>query len=244
MLEFGACPRCRLDVSEDRKKKSPLICNHCGYTSTTDNKSEEWVEKRSIVWFAFISVFVVAAHIQLANWDRHALAIIPLTVKQWVGMDSSADWEAKAALCFDLKKWDCVESEYIKTAKLDSSLWLRTADLQMKRAKYNEAAQSYYQFFTNGGESVEASYNYAKALAHEGQVDEAIKYFDQVLAARPDVLQVTVAQSYVKLLMDHQRYDQAKVLIAQIRKDAGATGELFMDEEFQKIHELTTASRE
>ena len=115
----------------------------------------------------------------------------------------------------------------------------------MKRAKYAEAARSYYPLFQNGTpQDIEVSYNYAKALAQIGQVDEAISYFDAILAARPDVLQVTVVQNYVKLLMAHQRYDQAKVLISKVRGSSGPAGEQFMDEEFTKIKGLTTASRD
>lgn len=202
------------------------------------------IERRSIVWFSAISVFVIAAHIQLSNWDKHSLSIIPLGVKSTLGMMSQADHEHKAEICIDLKKWDCVETSYVSIAKADSTQWQRAADFQMKRAKYAEAAQSYYQFFQNGGESLEASYSYAKALAQLGQVDEATQYFDQVLASKPDVLQVTVVQSYVKLLMDHQRYDQAKVLIDKVRAQSGVTGEQFMDEELNQIKTLTTASRE
>ena len=114
----------------------------------------------------------------------------------------------------------------------------------MKRAKYNEAAQSFYKFFQKGGNDLEASYSYAKALAQLGQVDEATKYFEQVLAARPDVLQVTVVQNYVKLLVEHKRYDQGLKLIKDIRSK-GPEYTSFMDAEFKTIQQnLTTASRE
>ncbi len=244
MLEFGACPMCKLDVSEERKKSVPFICNHCGFTSMNDEKVQNEVEKRSIALFVGLSVFVVAAHIQLANWDKHSLAIIPIAVKETIGAVTTQDYEDKAHICMDLKKWDCVEAAYIQVAKAQPNEWQRAGDFQMKRAKYAQAAKSYYEFFQKGAENLEVSYNYAKALAHLGQVDEAVQYFDQVLAARPDVLQVTVVQNYVKLLMDHQRYDQAKVLIDKVRGKSGPAGEQFMEEEFTKIKTLTTASRD
>ena len=114
----------------------------------------------------------------------------------------------------------------------------------MQRAKYNEAAQSYYKFFKSGGQDLESSYNYAKTLSQLGQVDEAIKYFDQVLGAKPDVLQVTVIQNYVKLLVENKRFVQAKVLIEHVRKDGGEAAGSFMDAEYKRIQELTTASRD
>jgi len=241
MLEFGACPQCKLDISPERKSLKPLVCNHCGYTSGNDEKVKNEIEKKNIVFFSIFSVLVVAAHIQLMNWDKHSLSILPIALKETIGAASSSDYEAKAQICMDLKKWDCVESSYIETAKAEPTLWKRAGDFQMKRAKYAEAARSYYPLFQNGAvQDIEVSYNYAKALAAIGQVDEAISYFDAILAARPDTLQITVVTNYVKLLMEHQRYDQAKVLISKIRKESGPAGESFMDEEFTKIKELAS----
>lgn len=244
MLEFGACPRCKMDVSPERKKLSPVICDHCGYTLTgNEQKLEEQLQTKTIMVMGSLAAFAVASFIQLSMWDNHALDILPINAKGLIGIHSVSDAEAKAEICMDLKKWDCVETEYLLTAKADPTKFLRAGNFQMKRAKFNEAAQSYYKFFQGGGQDLEASYNYAKALAELGQVDDAVKYFDQVLAAKPGVLQITVVNNYVKLLMKHQRYDQARVLIEQIRKDGGETAGSFMESEFQQIQSLKTAAR-
>lgn len=245
MLEFGACPRCKLDVSPERKKIHPVVCDHCGFTlSTNEELVDQQLQKRTMIVMGTLATIWVAGYIQLANWDRHALSIIPIALKGMVGSHGVADAEAKAEICMDLKKWDCVETEYLTIAQSNPPQYIRAGGFQMKRAKYNEAAQSYYKFFQSGGQDLEASYNYAKALAELGQVDEAVKYFDQVLAAKPDTLQVTVVTNYVKLLMKHQRYDQAKVLIQKVRTEAGPTAESFMTAEFNEIQQMTTAARE
>lgn len=245
MLEFGACPRCKQDISPERKKLIPVICDHCGFSVGNGSlKAQAEVDRKTITIMLTFSAMIMASYIQISNWDKAWLSIIPLGAKETVGMMSKADLEEKAQICLDLKKWDCTEAAYNKVAQLEPSQWKRAAHFDMQRAKYNEAAQSYYKFFQNGGQDLEASYNYAKALAQLGQVDDAVKYFDQVLAARPDVLQVTVIQNYVKLLMDHQRYNQAKVLISKVRKDGGDSAGSFMEPEFQKVTELTTASRD
>ncbi|MBX3022716.1 MAG: hypothetical protein KF799_13670 [Bdellovibrionales bacterium] len=245
MLEFGACPLCKQDISPERKKLSPVICNHCGFTFSKDSlKTANDVESKSIKIMVAISVVVSACYIQISHWDKAWLEIVPLALKETIGMSSPSDIEQKAGICFEQMKWDCVEAQYGKAAQNDPALWERAAGFQMKRAKYNEAAQSYYKFFQSGGVNLESQYNYAKALAQLGQVDEAVKYFDQVLAAKPDVLQITVVQNYVKLLMDHQRFDQAKLLISKVRKDGGPAAESFMETEYKQITQVTTASRE
>ena len=246
MLEFGACPQCKLDIAPERAKLQPVICNHCGFTVSKPDKEEAQgeVDKKSIQLMVGISVLVLGCYIQISNWDTAWLKIIPLGIKDTIGMSSPADIEAKASICMDLKKWDCVNTQYAKAAIANPELWQRAGHFQMQQAKYNEAAQSYFKYFQAGGKELDASYNYAKALAQLGQVDEATRYFDQVLAARPETLQITVVQNYVKLLMDHQRYDQAKALINKVRSEAGPSGESFMEAEFIKIKDLTTASRD
>lgn len=245
MLEFGACPRCKSDISPERKKASLVICNHCGFVlSESEEQLNDHVENKTMITFGLIATFWIASFIQLSQWDKHSLSILPILAKQTAGMATMADLESKAEMCMDLKKYDCVEQAYLKTAQNDTSKLLRAAHFQMKRAKYNEAAQTYYKFFTSGGQDLEASYSYAKALAELGQVDEAVKYFDQVLAAKPDVLQITVVNNYVKLLVKYQRFEQAKVLIEKIRKDGGPTAGSFMEAEFQQIQQMTTASRD
>ena len=83
---------------------------------------------------------------------------------------------------------------------------------------YNEAVNTYRKFFANGGIDLEGSYEFAKALGQVGMVDEASKYYDYVLGAKPGVLQVTVVQNYVKLLMEAHRLDQAKKLIEGVHR--------------------------
>jgi tetratricopeptide (TPR) repeat protein len=104
----------------------------------------------------------------------------------------------------------------------------------MSRGHYQEAVNTYRTFFSKGGVDLEASYNFARALGQVGMVDEASKYFDYVLGAKPDVVQVTVVQNYVKLLMEANRLDQAQKLIEGVRKQS-ETSAYFMEDEFKKI---------
>lgn len=244
MLEFGSCPRCQMEIAPERKQSHPVVCNHCGYMPTNNEQlSEMKTENRFMKVAIGFSVFAVASFLQVVTWDKYSTEIIPLKIKEIAGMTSADDQERLAEICMDLKKYSCVETNYIRTARSDQSKLVRLGHFQMKLQKYNEAAQSFYAFFQGGGQDIEASYNYAKTLAQLGQVDDAVKYFDQVLASKPDTLQVTVVQSYVRLLMDHQRYEQAKKLMDDVRKSSETAG-LFMESEYKKVQNMTTASRE
>ncbi len=243
------CTLCQLDIAPERVQESPVICNHCGHSATPNEKSVvNKMERRCTQWMVALSVLFVASYIQLMNWDTHSLSVIQLSVKDAMGASTITDTEQMAAICFDLKKWDCVESEYRKIAQQKPEQWFELGRFQVKRAKTQAAAESFYAYFNGFNNQdpdqerqLEASYLYAKALAELGQVDEAVTYFEQVLASRPEVLQVTVVQNYVRMLMSHKRYEQAEKLIKDVRGQ-GPTAESFMEPEFQEIREMTSAS--
>lgn len=233
--EFGSCPRCQNDISAERRQDSVVVCDHCGFViSTTEQQFREKGEKRFIAYALGVGFVLVAGFLQLCSWDTHFLEVIPLQAKELIGASSNEDLEQMAAICLDRKKLDCVERAYSKLGDRDQNQLLRLGKFQMSRAHYTEAANTYRTFFTKGGIDLEASYNFARALGQIGMVDEAAKYYDYVLGAKPDVLQVTVVQNYVRLLMEANRLDQAQKLIMNVRKQSEASS-MFMEDEFQKI---------
>lgn len=66
-------------------------------------------------------VLMLASFIQLMNWDNYSLEIIPLKIKSTLGGLSQPDLERSAEICMELKKWDCVESNYSTIGQLDST---------------------------------------------------------------------------------------------------------------------------
>lgn len=239
MLQFGACPRCHQDVAKDRRNSSPIVCNHCGWVmSDSEAVSELKTERRFISFAVIFALILVSGFLQIVNWNQYSLAVIPLQVKELAGLSTPQDSEKMAAICMERHKYDCVERMYKAVANLSPTNLVRLAKFQTKREEYQQASQTFQKFFQNGGVDLEASYQYAQALGSIGQVDQAAKYYDYVLGAKPGTLQVTVVQNYVKLLMDANRYDQAKKLIENVRS-RGANASMFMEPEFQKIRNLT-----
>lgn len=195
----------------------------------------------NVVMVILASVFI-ATIIQISTWDKYSLDVIPLLLKDMVGMTSAQDWEDKAKMCWDLKKWDCVEKEYTKAAQVDRDKYVRLGLYQMRRLKFEPAARSLSVYFKNGGEDLEAATAYAKALAELNQFDESSKYFNLVLQSRPEMLQVPVVVEFVKLLMKNEKFQHARRLIEDVRKQNPA-GSQFMDSEYKQIKKLVTAAR-
>lgn len=241
MMQFGMCPRCQLTISDERQRSTPIICDNCGFVlSHSDEDARAQIDRTFIYVAVTFGAFLVAGFMQVSKWDGAALQVIPLQIKALIGMSSIPDMEQMASICMDRKKYDCVEENYEKIASRDQTKLLRLGKFQMSRARYQQAVDTYRTFFQNKGVDLEASYNFARALGQVGQVDEAAKYYDYVLGAKPDVLQVTVIQSYVKLLMDANRLDQAKRLIEDVRRKSSESA-YFMDEDFKKIQERSGA---
>jgi tetratricopeptide (TPR) repeat protein len=239
MMEFGACPRCNQDISDERKQSAVIVCDSCGWViSSSESQFREKGEKRFVRFAVILSFIMVAGFLQLAVWDNHALEVLPLQFKELIGSSSNEDLETMAQICLERKKLDCVERDYSKLGERDMKNLLRLGKFQMNREHYNEAVNTYRNFFAKGGIDLEGSYLFARALGQVGMVDEASKYFDYVLGAKPDVLQVTVIQNYVKLLMEANRLDQAKKLIESVRNKSD-TSAYFMDNEFKQIQQRT-----
>lgn len=235
MIELGGCPRCHHEISLERKLSSPVVCDTCGFVITKSNTVAQEQLDQTFIRLAFgIAIFMVAAFLQLSIWDTHALEVIPLQIKELIGTNSPSDTERFAEICMDRKKLDCVEREYSKLGEQDKNQLLRLGKFQMQRAHYAEAVNTYRTFFSAGGIDLEGSYQFARALGQVGMVDEAAKYYDYVLGAKPDVLQVTVIQNYVRLLMDAHRLDKAKQLINDVRSKSAASA-YFMDDDYKKI---------
>lgn len=214
------------------------------------NKVDQELENSTFIVTTALGGFVIAALMQIYFWDKYSLDIIPLTVKEVVGATSPADWEEKATICTNLKKWDCVEAQYLKAAQYDKQKYVRLGRFQYDRKNYAKAARSFAIYFSGSdnltgvlkGEDVETALIHAKALTELNQSEEAAKYYEKVLEAKPDQMQVSVIHGYVKMLFKNGKYGRARVLIEDVRKHS-STAAQFMEAEYQQIRKLRTASR-
>lgn len=234
-MEFGNCPRCKQEVSQERQRLSPIICNHCGFTST---KAEitvmDKVESKFIKTAIGLSVVLAAGFIQVANWDTHAAAVLPLQVKSLIGAMSAEDHDQMASICMDRKKYDCVELSYGKSANASLENRARFASFLFKREKIRASADQYKTYFAQGGVDLEATYEYAKALSQLGQFDEASVLFQQVIDAKPETVQITVLQHYIRALISGNQLEKAKTIIEDVRKQS-AQANSFMEPELKQI---------
>jgi hypothetical protein len=238
---FGSenCPRCLNPLSEERARSTPKVCDTCGHVLTANvTQHKKQYERSSLRWTIGAGVFVTLALMQMIAWGGYSLEVLPLKAAILTGVDSAATDERMAQICLELKKLDCVESMYIRQAVTDVKNFVRLGKFQYNRMKYAEAAQSLQNYFARGGDAsdLDSRYVFARALGQSGQVELAAQQFDLILAAKPMVLQITVTENYIKLLVQYNRLEQALKVLDGIRARDESVG-MFMDSEYKNIAE-------
>ena len=201
------CPRCG---SQTERVSQTIICK-CGWTYSQKKESSQ---KTVIIGMVLAFTLVAGSLFHFFQWGGHAFSIV------------FAGPAEKIKICMGLKKYDCVEhnyqASYEKTG--DIAFLEELGEIQFKREKFNEAKQTYSRYFSNeSAKSYKAAYYYAHSLAKTGDIEKAIKYFDVILKNRPNVLMITVIESYLDVLVSHNRIRKARQLLAWIdRENKGA----------------------
>ncbi len=172
---------------------------------------------RNYATYIGISVLILVSFISVATWDIYAYRGTSLYVKGALGWQTLGEKSELADICFELKKYDCVEKLYVELAASGGTTELaQLGHLLVRRQKYQKAAATYRQLIVLDSQNIEARFQFAKALGELGQIDEASKQFEYVLRSKPGVLQVTVAQKYVNYLIKAHRVEQARRLIQRL----------------------------
>ena len=202
-MEFQNCPRCG---GKAHRTGQSYICA-CGWNTSHNSQNKQ--AQKNIVWFLFLATGLIAGVLfHLFQWGGHSFSVL---------FAGSSDM---VTICMDLKKYDCVENSY-------SKLYEKTGDLkyladlgklQFKRERYSNAGETYGLYFSKGGEEYEAAYYYAHALAKTNRVDSSIKYFESILRSKPNVVMITVVESYLQVLMTNNRRQKAQEVLAWVKK--------------------------
>lgn len=237
------CPRCQQIISDIRRYQSPSVCDNCGFVVSPSEKLEETNTERSmIVAGVSFGILMLAFMYHVGTWGGYSLEVVPLKLGHIFHTNAAKDMERMVEIGMDLRNYDMVEDSYrALSERVNLDNYVRLAKFQYSRGKFNEAVETYRKYFAMGKNSLDARYDFARALADSGQIDEAVRNFDYVLRAKPGVRQVTVLQKYVSMLVKAQRYGQAQMIIERVRHQ-DPTAASFMDTEYKVIAERKKTS--
>lgn len=233
------CPRCQQTVAEDRTTHEVIVCNHCGYThSRRDEELENRHERRLTAIVLVGALLAVFSFVHYVQWDKYSIQIIPLKVKQLTHTASTTDLKQIAHICLARMKYSCTEtalSEVMQKNPNDTKTLYKLADLQRRLGQSDEAMASFKQYFALGGVNPDADFGYARVLASSGRYNKAQVYFQRTLLSKPGIVQITVTQSYVDMLMKMNKTKEAISLIQDVRRRTGPEGETFMAREYNEM---------
>lgn len=244
----SVCPRCGNEIPQENLNAGILACS-CGWVDRGDLKRAERQTSRNIFNVMLkVAILLVPVMIYLAQWRGFGIEVTILRLGSALGMLSPESQHrlAEIYLMTDnvplaLNKF----KEIVKHSPKDWNTYTKLADMQMDRKEYSDAAQTLSAYIKNGGEDKSAAIRLklAQALGKAGQTDTAIEQFKQILAAEPNILQVTVTQAYVKLLIENGRWEDAKSVVHDFRAH-GSNGKDYLGDELAQIEEHFGGSKQ
>ena len=195
------CPRCG---NNTKRVGSTLICK-CGWIYS---KKEEASQNTVIIGMILVFTLTAGSLFHFFQWGSYGLSVL------------FANPSEKVKICMKLKKYDCVEKNYMKLFQATSDLnYLEElGELQFKRERFAESGETYSIYFSKKGRSYKAAYYYAHSLVKTGNIESAIQYFDSILRSKPHILMVTIMESYLEVLVSHNRIGKAKEILSWVNK--------------------------
>ncbi len=231
MFTQSTCPRCHTDISEERARSVPAVCDHCGHViSGNEAKATLEVAKNYKYGMFAVAAAIIGLHLFFSTWGGYTLEVRWLQV-----FGGSGSAERMAQICLETYQYDCTESNYLTMAKTDSKQFMVLGKFQMSRQNYKGAAESFRLFLAqNEDPNKDANFLFARSLSETGEVDEASRVYEEIIRAKTDILQVTVIQKYVELLIKNQRWAQAQKILDEVRK-RGENSKDFMQQQYGEI---------
>jgi tetratricopeptide (TPR) repeat protein len=243
-MDLKNCKRCHYEISSERMAQNPIVCDHCGQIKGTANERlDNEFQKRISNMFILGSFLFVALFAHLVHWQNDFFRIIPLKIKIQMGTHDRDVYIKTAEICMERRKFSCVINSYNAAIGMnanDLDILTRLAKAQDLLGQTEGALITLERYFLAGGNDASAAHRYAKLLEKVGKLDVAEKYYLLALAAKPEIVQVTVTQDYVRMLMKQARYKDAQAIITERRKSGASEG--FLGKELSEINLLLNKS--
>ena len=202
---------CKVCGSVLQKSGRTMICK-CGWNISFNRKALNKKNGSVIRGIALTSLGIMMGFAYLGSWGSSSLKIIPLKVQELTGSLNKQSFENLRQICFNLKKYSCVESahqSFFNSSK-DINVLHQLGEFQIRKKDFNAALQTYKRYFQLEGKDIKAAYNFAKLLEKAGNKSSAEEYYKFALTVKPDVVQVTVMRAYINFLVNTGQIDKAK----------------------------------
>ncbi len=205
------------------------------------NDIEAKLESNTQKWTIGICVAILTLILNFASWGTHLLEIRWVQLRDVSGMGSVQSFDRMAAICTELKKYDCIEYAYKRASQIDKTKTKRFAEFLVTRRKFKDAALWLSHYIKTSKQiDAPAMQLYAKVLSELGRSEEALGLYEQIIQTQKRVFQPEIIHNYVKELAKAKRYSQAQALILRTRKAHSRVASRFMEQEFRILGEINT----
>ena len=212
MTFHGNCPVCSKEIPKERYGTGFAICECGWYDTTPAKKAGAASEKRTIYAMVAGSVLLAVAYVHLATWGFYASSIPFVKIGQLTGTLSVEGHKELADACIKLGRIPCAKEAYLSLFRStgDAAGLMGLARLQYRLQDFDAAALTYSSYFRVGGTDGDAMLEYAKVLEFKGQLDEAVKFYDQSIVARPTTLSIAATTGIVRILTNQGQLEAAR----------------------------------
>jgi len=229
------CPACNNEILHDRIIDQVAYCT-CGNSFGFGTKRDfnDNVSSAPLIVFGIV---LIAAVLHFANWNQHALIILPLKMKQLLHVANESDLVRISQICRERAKLNCevlALEGAIKLNPANQQYIIRASEIYAQQKNHTATVNSLTTYFKLGGKDFAARHRYAVALGHAGHFREAQAQFRFLLKSSKKNPQFQVARDYVELLLKNHDYANAKSIIESYR-GASPHAALFLDKEMKTI---------
>ncbi len=220
MIINSHCPRCGKPFQSGHVFNGFTLCQ-CGWmNSQNEDKQNNQVELKTskfLLMFSSVFALVLAVSIFLGSPNGQ---IQWLKSKAQLGIASQSDLIELTQICKGYQKFNCAEYSlnllYETTKSLD--YLIEKAHIQTLAEDHQQATQTYQHYYQLGGDDPNVAFKYALSLEKAGQIEEAISLYKDSMNNLDGYINFTAAEALVHLLIQLERYNEAKSTIDHFRK--------------------------
>jgi tetratricopeptide (TPR) repeat protein len=239
----GFCPQCNSAIPSERYLTGYAICECGWYDKTPVAKAYVQFEKKVIASMLFAAITLTLLYGHMLNWGGYAFEIPIVKVEQLTGTLSKKGYEELAQACIVLNKWSCAQNAYLDLYRQagDAEGLARLGHLQGRLNEKAAAQSSFASYFKAGGKNADAAIEYGTLLEGAGQMDAAMKAYEDSIRLRPETLPINATTSIVRLMIKVGHYDEAYQRIVAFHESAG-NAEGYLNTELAQLEPRVSAS--
>lgn len=200
--------------------------------SRSKNLTDE--EKKTMCALAGFGLMMSFLMILFVGYGSNGLPVLWLSIKSVFSMADDSEHRRLIELCKEVNQLDCAAKAHEKLAQNDFLANASAGHFFLLKRDYTKALAHYERYFTAHPKDLNAAFDYARLLSWDGRRMEADKYYLMVINAKPNMLQHTVAESYVRHLLKYNDAETAKKFLRKWRSK-GENASYFLESEWRSL---------